>query len=72
VLSRNIVAVHFGAFVGSENESLEVIIEFTKRRESQDVLSLDKPVVDGRSCAGILNIGGSIIVETNIYKVIQN
>jgi hypothetical protein len=34
------------------------------------VLSLDKPVVDRRSCAGILNIGGSIVVEINIYEVI--
>ncbi|KAH8778032.1 Metallo-hydrolase/oxidoreductase [Hyaloscypha finlandica] len=72
VLSRNTVVVHFGTFVGSENESLEAVIEFTKRRESQDVLSLDKPAAEGRSRAGILNIGGSIIVEINIHEVIQN
>lgn len=64
--------MHFGTFVGSENESLEAVIEFTKRRESQDMLSLDKPAAEGRSRAGILNISGSIIVEINIHEVIQN
>ena len=72
LLSRNTVVVHFGTFVGSENESLEAVIEFTKRRESQDMLSLDKPAAEGRSRAGILNISGSIIVEINIHEVIQN
>jgi N-acyl-phosphatidylethanolamine-hydrolysing phospholipase D len=72
VLSRNTVAVHFGTFVGSENESLEAIIEFTKRRESQDVLSLNEPAVEGRGRAGILNIGGSIAVEINIHEVVQS
>jgi L-ascorbate metabolism protein UlaG (beta-lactamase superfamily) len=72
VLSRNIVAVHFGTFVGSENESLEAIIEFNKRREIQEVLSLNEPVVEGRGRAGILNIGGSIAVEINIREVVHN
>ena len=70
VLSRNTVAVHFGTFVGSENESLEAIIEFTKERESRDVLSLDEPTVEGRGRAGILNIGGSIAVEMNVHDVV--
>jgi N-acyl-phosphatidylethanolamine-hydrolysing phospholipase D len=72
VLLRNTVAVHFGTFIGLENESLEAIIEFTKRRESQDVLSLDELVVEGRGRASILNIGESIAVEINIHEVVQN
>jgi N-acyl-phosphatidylethanolamine-hydrolysing phospholipase D len=72
VLLRNIVAVYFGTFIGLENESLEAIIEFTKRRESQDVLSLDELAVEGRGHAGILNIGESIAVEINIHEVVQN
>jgi hypothetical protein len=62
--------VHFKTFVESKNESLKAIIEFIKRRESQEVLSLDKPVIEGRSRVNILNINGSIIVEINIYEVI--
>jgi hypothetical protein len=64
------VVVHFKTFVGSKNESLEAIIEFIKRRESQEVLSLNKPVIEGRSRTGILNISGSIAVEINIHEVI--
>jgi hypothetical protein len=70
VLLRNIVAVYFKTFVESKNESLKAIIEFTKRRESQEVLSLDKPVIKGRSRTSILNINKSIVIEINIYEVI--
>jgi hypothetical protein len=72
VLLRNIIAVHFRTFVGSENESLESIIEFTKKREIQDVLSFNEPAVEGRGRASILNISGSIVVEINIHEVVYN
>ena len=42
ILSRNTVAVYFGTFFRSENESLESIIEFTKSREIEEVVSLNK------------------------------
>jgi hypothetical protein len=70
VLLRNIVAVYFKTFIRSKNKSLEAIIEFTKRRESQEVLSLNKLVIEGRSRISILNINRSIIVEINIHEVI--
>jgi hypothetical protein len=72
MLLRNIVVVYFGTFVRLENESLESIIEFTKRREIQDMLSFDKLVVKGHRRANILNISRSIIIEINIHKVIYN
>jgi hypothetical protein len=64
------VAVYFKTFIRSKNKSLEAIIEFTKRRESQEVLSLNKLVIEGRSRISILNINRSIIVEINIHEVI--
>jgi N-acyl-phosphatidylethanolamine-hydrolysing phospholipase D len=62
--------VYFGTFIGLENESLEAIIEFTKEKESRDVLSLNEPIVEGYSRTGILNISGSITVEMNIYNIL--
>jgi N-acyl-phosphatidylethanolamine-hydrolysing phospholipase D len=67
VLSRNTVAVHFGTFVGSENESLEAIMEFEDGRDVRGVRSLDEPAVDGGGRAGIVDIGGSVAVEIAIH-----
>ncbi|TAQ85651.1 Phospholipase D [Chlorociboria aeruginascens] len=41
VRSRNTLAIHFGTFVGSKNESLEAVMEFKEGREERDVLDLD-------------------------------
>jgi N-acyl-phosphatidylethanolamine-hydrolysing phospholipase D len=69
VLSRNTVAIHFGTFVGSENESLEAIMEFEDGREDRDVLGLDGPAEDKRGRAGIIDIGGSFAVEIKVEDV---
>jgi N-acyl-phosphatidylethanolamine-hydrolysing phospholipase D len=66
VLSKNTVAIHFGTFVGSENESLEAVMEFEEGRDVRGVLSLDEQVVDGRGRAGIVDIGGSVAVEIEV------
>jgi hypothetical protein len=70
ILLKNTIVVYFKTFIRSKNKSLEVIIEFIKRRESQEVLSLNKLVIKGRSRTSILNISGSIAVEINIQEVI--
>ena len=67
VLSKNTVAVHFGTFVGSENESLEAVMEFEEGRDERDVLSLDEQPVAGRGRAGIVDIGGSVAVEIDVH-----
>jgi L-ascorbate metabolism protein UlaG (beta-lactamase superfamily) len=69
VLSRNTIAIHFGTFVGSENESLESIMEFEEGREDRDVLGLDGPATDKRGRAGIIDIGGSLAVEITVRDV---
>ncbi|KAF4627175.1 hypothetical protein G7Y89_g10981 [Cudoniella acicularis] len=75
VLSRNTVAVHFGTFVGSENESLESIMEFEEGREDRGVLRLDEDIEgadDERGHAGragIIDIGGSFAVEISVRDI---
>ena len=62
--SRNSVAVHFGTFVGSENETHEAVIEFA---EACDERGIGDPVVEEgaskKGWAGVLNIGESIVVD---------
>jgi len=67
VMSRNTVAVHFGTFVGSENESLEAVMEFEEGRDVRGVRSLDEQAIDGGGRAGIVDIGGSVAVEIAIH-----
>jgi L-ascorbate metabolism protein UlaG (beta-lactamase superfamily) len=69
VLSRNTVAVHFGTFVGSENESLEAVMEFKEGLEDRGVQRLDEYAADERGRAGILDIGGSLAVEISVRDV---
>ncbi|KAK0123814.1 hypothetical protein ONS95_008810 [Cadophora gregata] len=70
VRSRNSVGVHFGTFVGSENESLEAILEFEEAREERGVGLLKDEVVNGevsegkgKTRAGVVDIGGSVAVR---------
>jgi len=73
VLSRNTVAIHFRTFVGSENESLEAIIEFEEGREDRGVENFNGSVGDERGRAGIIDIGGSLAVEVDVRDVtVQN
>jgi N-acyl-phosphatidylethanolamine-hydrolysing phospholipase D len=67
VSSKNTVAVHFGTFVGSENESLEAVMEFEEGRQNRGVLNLDEQPVAGRGRAGIVDIGGSVAVEIDVH-----
>jgi len=67
VLSRNSVAIHFGTFVGSENESLESIMDFEESREQGGVLALDDKAFSERGRAGIIDIGGSLAAEINVH-----
>ena len=69
VFSRNTVAIHFGTFVGSEDESLEAIMEFEEGREDRGVLRLDEQVTDERDRAGIIDIGGSFAVEIGVRDI---
>jgi len=69
VRSRNTVAIHFGTFVGSENESLESIMEFQEGRESRGVVGLEDEVDTGNGRAGIVDIGGSLAVEIEARDV---
>jgi N-acyl-phosphatidylethanolamine-hydrolysing phospholipase D len=69
VLSRNTLAVHFGTFVGSANESLEAILEFEEGRESRNVLGLGDPIGSERGRAGIVDIGGSFAVEIQVESI---
>lgn len=69
VLSRNTLAVHFGTFVGSSNESLEAILEFEEGRGSRGILGLNDDAEDIRGRAGIIDIGGSFAVEVSVVDV---
>lgn len=70
VSSKNTVAIHFGSFVGSENESLESVLEFDEAREKMGLLGLGESgegVEKGR--AGLVDIGASVAVEIALEKV---
>ncbi|KAE8449127.1 hypothetical protein EG329_008511 [Mollisiaceae sp. DMI_Dod_QoI] len=63
VRSRNSVGVHFGTFIGSENESYEATIEFDEAREQQGVETLEDLSQCEHGRAGLLDIGSSIAVD---------
>lgn len=69
VSSCNTVGVHFGTFTGSENETLEAILEFEEAREDRGVLQLNEQPADEHGRAGILDIGGSLAVEIGVNEV---
>ncbi|KAG4440612.1 hypothetical protein IFR05_003929 [Cadophora sp. M221] len=69
VRSLNSVGIHFGTFVGSENESLEAILEFEEAREEANVLPLNEDTFDERGRAGVVDIGGSVAVRIKAHDV---
>jgi hypothetical protein len=69
VLSYNSIGVHFGTFIGSENESYEAIIEFEEAREEYGIQRLDEPRVDEHGRAGVVDIGGSLAVEIVVRDI---
>src|SRR6202012_3025795 len=62
VKSRNSIGIHFGTFVGSENESYEAMVEFAQACDNQSVASFDRQTEDERGRAGLLDIGASLAV----------
>ena len=66
VKSRNTVAIHFGSFVGSENESLEAVLEFEEAREARGVLELEGGEDARKGRSGMVDIGGSLAVEVGV------
>jgi N-acyl-phosphatidylethanolamine-hydrolysing phospholipase D len=66
--SKHTVAIHFGTFVGSENESLESVLEFEEAREKRGVLELEggEDNGGGKGRAGMVDIGGSFAVEVGV------
>lgn len=62
VRSRNTIGIHFGTFVGSENETYEAIIEFGEASDEQGVRSLEDPGEGDYGRAGTLDIGASLAV----------
>ena len=63
VKSLNTVGVHFGTFIGSEDESHEAIIEFSEACERNGVRVLEDLEQGEHGRAGTLDIGGSLIVK---------
>ena len=63
VRSRNTIGVHFGTFVGSENESYEAMIELRDACVKAEVGDIDDEGKVQKGRAGILDIGGSLAVQ---------
>jgi len=55
--------IHFGTFVGSENESLEAVIELHEAAEEAGVLMLDEPGPAERGRVGVVDIGETVAIE---------
>jgi len=77
VKARSTIGIHFGTFVGSENETVEAVTEFADACEGRGIRWLDEPSEGERNekeegdvaveaCngrAGVLNIGESLVVD---------
>lgn len=63
IKSRNSVAVHFGTFVGSENETHEAVIEFAEACAEKGINALGSGEHSERGRAGVLDIGESVVIE---------
>ncbi|KIX06335.1 uncharacterized protein Z518_04311 [Rhinocladiella mackenziei CBS 650.93] len=63
VKSKNTVGIHFGTFIGSENESHEAVIEFGQACDLQGVGSLNDEKKNEKGRAGTLDIGESLAIE---------
>lgn len=68
--------IHFGTFIGAENESLEAVIELTKAceeahvRKLEDRLPRDKDEEDnGRF--GVVDLGETVVVEIEELHIVD-
>ncbi|QDS69377.1 hypothetical protein FKW77_004440 [Venturia effusa] len=62
VKSRNTVGVHFGTFIGSENESYDAMIEFCDASDKAGIVRLVDGEAGTNGRAGTLDLGGSFAV----------
>jgi len=62
VRSRNTIAIHFGTFIGSEEESREAAAEFLDACQEAKIGDLHSEEDDENGRAGIVDIGGSLVV----------
>lgn len=73
VKARNSVGIHFGTFVGSENETVEAVTEFADACDGRGIRWVDEGTEgkedgevaeeDGKGRAGVLNIGESLVAD---------
>jgi hypothetical protein len=62
--SRNTIGIHFGTFVGSENETCEATIELAEACHERGIQGLeDDSEEKGQGRAGTLDIGASLVVK---------
>ncbi len=61
--SPRTAGIHFGTFVGSENESLEAVIELHEAAEEAGVATLDEPGVAEHGRIGVIDIGETVAIE---------
>lgn len=62
VKSKNTIGIHFGTFIGSENESYDAMIEFCEAGDEAEVVRLDGDKASSNGRAGTLDLGGSFAV----------
>jgi N-acyl-phosphatidylethanolamine-hydrolysing phospholipase D len=62
IRSRNSIAIHFGTFVGSQDETHEAVIELAEAKEDAGVPGLDEKA-EGKGRMGAIDIGESFVVE---------
>jgi len=63
VRSQNSIGIHFGTFIGSENESYEAVIEFDQACSERGIQALEDIPEGEKGRAGTLDIGDSLVVE---------
>lgn len=72
VKARNTIAVHFGTFVGSDNETVEAVVELADACDARGIRWLDEEKGTGgtvaseeedKGTAGVLDIGESLVVD---------
>ena len=62
--------IHFGTFVGSENESLEAVIELHEAAEEAGVAMLDEPSEADKGRIGVLDIGETVAIEVEDMMIV--
>lgn len=58
-----LIGVHFGTFIGAENESLEAVIELNASIEEAGVHPLEHDSDDDKGRFGVVDLGETVVVE---------